>query len=145
MIGGTMPITTTPPHSAVLLYDGECVFCRRSRDRLQWLLRDDGLGYLSFRGPGVLDRFPGVTEHACELGLQLITTDGTVYSNAEAAVRSLLRRPWFAAAWLYYLPGLRQIIDATYRWVAVHRFGISGRSSECKDDVCVIPRVPPAP
>ena len=140
-----MQLKTTPLDTTVILYDGECVFCRRSRDRLKWLLRDDGLAYLSFRDPGVLERFPGVTEEACELGLQLITTEGTVFSGAEAAVRAVVRRPWFFMAWAYYFPGLRQATNAAYRWVATHRFGISGRSSECKDDVCTIPGVPPAP
>ena len=140
MIGAML--RTTPPPAPVLLYDGECAFCRASRDRLASLLRDD-LTYLSFRDDGVLARFPGVTEEACELGLQYIDVQGRVFPGAEAAARVLLRRRWFVIAWLYYVPGVRQLIDAVYRRIAVHRFGIGGRSSACNDEVCALPGTPP--
>ncbi len=133
-----MQQTTTAPGHPVIIYDGECVFCRRSTDRLQWLLQDDSIEYASFRDPGVLSRFPGVTEQACDLALQLVATDGRVYAGAEAATRAVVRRPWFAFAWLYYVPPVRWIADAVYRQIAIHRFGISGRSSNCNDDVCEI-------
>ena len=134
-----MALTTTAPDRAVLLYDGECVFCRRSTDRLRFLLRDASLDYVSFREPGVLERFPGVTEDACEQGMQLVTAEGRVFPGAEAAARALLRRPWFLLAWLYYVPGIRHAADWSYKQIAIRRFGISGRSSACKDDVCALP------
>ena len=132
--------TTTAPAQPVLLYDGQCVFCRRSTDRLRWLLRDDAIEYLSFRDDGALDRFPGVTEEACDQAMQLVTADGRVFAGAEAAARAMVRRPWFAFAWLYYVPPVRWIADAIYKQVAIHRFGISGRSSSCSDDVCALPK-----
>ncbi len=133
-----MSLATTPPGAPIVLYDGHCVFCRRSKDQLRSLLRDDAVQYLSFRDEGVLNRFPGVTEEACELAMQFITPGGRVFAGAEAGARALVRRPWFAFAWGYYLPGVRQLADAAYRWIARNRFGISGRSSECNDEVCTI-------
>ncbi|MCO4773310.1 MAG: DUF393 domain-containing protein [Deltaproteobacteria bacterium] len=131
--------TTEPPARATLIYDGECVFCRASKDRLHALLRDDGVEYASFRDPAVLARFPGLTEDDCDQAMQFVATDGRIFSGAEAAARALVRRPWFAFGWLYYLPGVRQGADYAYRHIARRRFGISGRSSECNDEVCALP------
>jgi len=135
----SMPLTTTAPGHPVVVFDGHCVFCRRSTDRLQWLLRDDAIEYVSFRDPGVLDRFPGVTEDACDQAMQLVHADGRVFAGAEAATRAVVRRPWFFLAWLYYVPPIRWVADAVYKQIAIRRFGISGRSSNCNDDVCEIP------
>ena len=133
-----MTQTTTPPGHPVVLFDGHCVFCRRSKDQLDRVLRDDAVEYTSFRDDGALERFPGVTEDQCDLALQLITSDGRGFQGAEAAARALVRRPWFFFAWLYYVPGIKQIADFVYRFIARRRFGIAGRSSECSDDVCSI-------
>jgi len=135
-------LRTTPPGHPVLIFDGECVFCRRSADRLGAMLRDPAIEYLSFRDPSALPRFPGLTEEACDQALQFVVADGRVFGGAEAGARALVRRPWYAFAWLYYVPGIKQLADAAYRAIAVRRFGISGRSSACKDDVCSLPEGP---
>ena len=134
-----MARTTTPPPQAVVIYDGHCVFCTRSKDQLRRILRDDGVEYLSFRDQGALERFPGLNEDECDLAMQYIDERGRLFSGAEAAVRAVLRRPWYAFAWLYYTPGLRQLADWVYRHIARRRFGISGRSSECNAEVCTLP------
>jgi predicted DCC family thiol-disulfide oxidoreductase YuxK len=62
----------------------------------------------------------------------LIMADGRVYGGAEAINRALWTvwwaRPW---VWLYYLPGLRQLEDALYRWVARHRGRFPGITPGC--------------
>ena len=128
--------TTTAPGHPVVIFDGHCVFCRRSTDRLRWLLRDDTVEYLSYRDPQALRRFPGLAEEECDLAMQLVAPDGRMFAGAEAAARALVRRPWFFGAWLYFVPPIRWLSDAIYRRIAARRFGNIGRSSECDDAAC---------
>jgi len=111
-----------PPPSDVLLYDGACALCRRSAAALLRRVPRGSLEAVSFREPGVLDRFPGLGRESCERALQVVRSDGRVFSGAEAVVQALRRRP---AGWLlkaYYLPGLRQAAEAAYSAVAGRRF-----------------------
>ena len=39
---------------------------------------------------------------------------------------------------LYFLPGLRAIFDAVYRWIARNRYRLRGRQS-CDDGACAVP------
>lgn len=118
---------------STVLFDGECRFCSKAARQLRALTAGD-VELLSFRAPGVLERFPGVTAAACEEAMQFIRADGRVFSGAEAAVQALQGRWLGKAALVYYLPGIRQLSDAAYRTIAKYRFRIAGR--ECTDGTC---------
>ncbi len=123
--------------TGTLLYDGACPFCRRQTARLQRWVPRSGLRCVSFRDPGVLDSFPALSFAECELEMKFVTPAGRCYGGMEAGVRVLALRTLLKPALLYYLPGLRQILDAAYRWVAARRFRISG--GVCSDGVCALP------
>ncbi|MHB8878383.1 MAG: thiol-disulfide oxidoreductase DCC family protein [Myxococcaceae bacterium] len=116
-----------------VLYDGGCRFCTGAARRLRSCTRGE-VAFLSFRDPGVLPRFPGVTAAACEEAMHLVRANGRVFTGAEAVLQALRGRWLFKPAFLYYLPGLRQLGDAAYALVARRRFRLSGR--ECPDGTC---------
>ena len=123
----------------VLVYDGRCAFCMREVERLR-RLSGDRVRLESFHDPGVLARHPALTRQRCEEAIQMVAGDGRVFSGMEAVARSLLLRPplgW--AAWLYYLPGVRQTLDAGYRVVARNRYRLLRRS--CPDEACAPHRI----
>jgi predicted DCC family thiol-disulfide oxidoreductase YuxK len=63
----------------------------------------------------------------------LIMADGRVYGGAAAINRALGYVWWgWPALWLYYLPGLRQLQDAAYRWVARNRYRFPGVTPGCE-------------
>lgn len=116
------------PERALVLYDGECRFCRAQMNNLLRLARPNALEPLSFQDEGVLERFEGITWEECMEAMHLITPDGRVYRGMEAAARAVTtRRILGAFAWLYYVPLLRQLLDAFYRWIAKRRYAIAGR------------------
>lgn len=116
------------PERAVVLYDGHCRFCRAQMKNLLRLAKPSAIEPVSFQDEGVLDRFEGLTWDACMEAMHLVTPDGRVYRGMEAAARAVVTRPFLGAfAWLYYLPGLRQLLDAVYRWIAKRRYAIAGR------------------
>ena len=103
----------------MLIYDGQCAFCRRELGRLQ-KISGGSLAAESFRDPGVPQKH-GLTMAQCDEEIHLVTV-GKVYAGAEAVARVLMGHRWFRLiAWGYYLPGVRAASDAAYRWVARRR------------------------
>ncbi len=128
-------MTAAPP---TVLYDGHCPFCRKQVGRLQRWAPDPDLRYLSFRDPGALDDYPTLDEQQCDVEMKFARTPAAIFGGMEAAVRVLLRKPWWFLAWGYYVPGIKQLFDAVYRWIAARRMKLSG--GVCNDDVCSIHR-----
>jgi predicted DCC family thiol-disulfide oxidoreductase YuxK len=142
-----LPSSTTPPPTPVILYDGNCRICERESRRLigsdadrDGTSGDDGsprLTRLNFHEPGVLDRFPGITHDQCMQAMVLIDARGRVYHAAEAVARALAIRSIIGrVALLYYIPGVRQLCDRMYRWIAERRYRLSG----CPDGACDLHR-----
>lgn len=108
----------------VVIYDSTCRFCTASLVRLSRLVRrpfeavpagsERALAYVP-AGQAALDR-------------QIHTVvDGRLYGGAEAIARLLMANPWWrTVAWLYYLPGVRQLADSGYRQVAARRHCLAG-------------------
>jgi predicted DCC family thiol-disulfide oxidoreductase YuxK len=118
----------------ILLYDGRCRICVREAGRLsRWV--GGRVRLESFRDPEVLARHPDLTPEACEAAIHLVEPGGRVSRGAEAVARALGLRPLLRPlAWLYRLPGLRQLMDVGYRTVARNRFRLGGET--CADDAC---------
>ena len=62
-----------------------------------------------------------------------VDADGRLSGGAEAVNKSL-RYCWWARpfTYLYPLPGIRQLQDMVYRWVADNRYRMPGSSEACK-------------
>lgn len=131
------PEGAAPPRP-VVLYDGHCRFCSAQMRNLLRLARPGAIEGVDFQAEGVLERFEGLSFEECMEAMHLVQPNGRVFRGMEAAVRAVLTRPILGAvAWLYYLPGIRQALDALYRWIAKRRYAIAGRQA-CDDDACAV-------
>lgn len=125
----TIPTRTTPPGTNVVLFDGLCRFCTGQSKNLIALARRGAVEAVDFQQPGALDRFPGLTHELCMQAMCLVTPDGRVIRGFEAAVQAVATRPLLRyVAYLYYLPGLRQLLDLAYRIIAANRYRIMGKT-----------------
>ncbi len=121
-----------------VLYDGHCVFCRRSVQRLQRWTPPGRFAWVSFREEGVLEGLPQVSAPECEKALQLVTVEGEVLAGMAAVVEVLKVRWWGSILrWIYLLPGIGIILDAVYTFIARNRFRIAGRDA-CEGGTCGI-------
>ncbi len=118
--------TAVPSAKPVMIFDGDCNFCRR------WISRwhqstGDRVEYIPFQHPSVAERFPELTRERCEQAVQLIDTDGRVYSAAEAVFRVQAVAPWKRwPLWCYQrVTGVAPLTEWFYRFVATHRTGFS--------------------
>jgi len=117
---------------AVIIYDGHCGFCRAQAGRLSG--GDGRIALRSFHDDGVLDDYPMLTYESCTQAMKLVLRNGHIYEGAEAVARALtIRYGALGRLWLlYYVPGVRQLLDALYRWVAANRRSIE----ECDTGQC---------
>ncbi|HEY8665203.1 MAG TPA: lipase maturation factor family protein, partial [Tepidisphaeraceae bacterium] len=117
-------VSRPPADRPVLVYDGECGFCKR------WVARWKGmtLGRVDYEPfQQAAERFAEVPLERFEHGVQLIFPDGRVVSGAHAvfnlyAIAGVRRWP----LWMYeHAPGFEQVTEAAYAFVGRHRGGFA--------------------
>lgn len=130
----TQPVARSD--QAIVLFDGECEFCRHS---VRILKRLDWLGRLHFQSAldGHLPAGTAALDRRRLDELHLLTPDRTrVLAGFEAfrwmAWRLLIT---FPLAPLLYVPGVLWLGNKVYRWVAKNRFDLV----PCKHGVCRLP------
>lgn len=112
---------------AVVIYDGECPVCQGG---MRWVERRALPGQFEFlpcQSPERRARFPWMAEEICLEAVQLVLSDGRVLSG-DVAIPEILKRlrGWRWLARLFRLPGMKFLAAPAYRWVARHRYALSG-------------------
>jgi predicted DCC family thiol-disulfide oxidoreductase YuxK len=117
---------------AVVIFDGECVFCNRWVD---FLLRFDRQDVFRFAGRqtesgATLMRQLGLPE--CGAGSIILVEHGTALFRSTAVLRmlGLLGFPFSLAAAFRLIPGTLR--DSIYEWFARNRLRWFGRRSTCR-------------
>ena len=109
-----------PPDKPLLIFDGDCTFCRRWIAR--WKQITNGrVDYAPLQSEAIATDFPEISREQTESAVHLIEPDGRVTRGAEAVFRSLaVARRW--PLWMYEsVPGVAPITELAYRIVARHR------------------------
>lgn len=113
------PVVAHPPKErAILLYDGDCHFCRR------WVAaweRETGgaVEYAPFQERG--GQFPEISEEASRGAVHLVQTDGSVSAGADA-VMTALQGAQPVRSWIYrHVPWVQPGLRAAYRFIAKRR------------------------
>jgi predicted DCC family thiol-disulfide oxidoreductase YuxK len=108
------------PEQPLLIYDGDCPFCRKCA-RLSRRLTGDRVGYEPSRSAG--ERLPQFDAQDFARAVQLVTPEGKNYSAAEAVFHTLDYVPGLGLPrWLYdHVPGFAGVSERVYRWVADRR------------------------
>ncbi len=104
----------------LLVYDGDCGFCRRWIERWR-RITGDAIDYAPFQV--VAFKFPEIGWERFRASVVLIRPDGTFFTGAEAVFRSLAHGPgggfWLSA--YRHVPGFAWISEAGYHFVSGHR------------------------
>ncbi len=111
-----------PPAKPLVIFDGDCNFCGI------WIRRwryhtGDRIDYLPFQARSVAERFPELAREQLEKAVHLVTTEGVIYSGAEAAFRALAFNPaehWLLE-WYEHSQLFSRTSESAYRFVATHR------------------------
>jgi len=116
----------SPPPKPLLVFDGDCQFCRR------WIARwknatAGAVDYLPFQDEMIASRFPEVPRQAFEEAVHLFLPDGSVFRGAEAVFRALAeggRFRWFSRLYRKF-PTFADLTEMLYDEVALHRTWLS--------------------
>jgi predicted DCC family thiol-disulfide oxidoreductase YuxK len=124
MNGSANKVSNPPPERPLLVFDGDCGFCRYWVERLRGTTR----GKVDYEpSQEVAADFPEIPRGRFDEAVQLIETDGTVSSGADALFRALE----IAGRWqrplgtLRRLPGFMTISRWGYRLIARNRMTAS--------------------
>ena len=109
----------------VLIFDGECGFCRRSVRILRSRVRRVPT-IVAWQSIDPSDY--GTTETACREAVQHVGSDGKVRGGADAIARLLSEAglPWAVLGRAMSLPGIIHVARPAYRWVARNRHRFRG-------------------
>ncbi len=113
-------VSNPPFGRPLLIFDGDCPFCRR------WVERWQATGGERFDiepSQTAAARFSELAATEFEQAVQLIEIDGRVFSAAAAVlrVRALTTsRSWVLACYKH-VPGVAPVVEAIYRGMARHR------------------------
>ncbi|MBA2270501.1 MAG: lipase maturation factor family protein [Chthoniobacterales bacterium] len=109
-----------PPAKPLLIFDGDCHFCRRWIERWREMT-GDAVEYAPSQERAAA--FPEIAPEEFAGAVQLIEPDGRIVSGAEAVFRSLAHRRGggFAARCYERLPGFAFLTEAAYSIVARNR------------------------
>jgi predicted DCC family thiol-disulfide oxidoreductase YuxK len=118
--------------TGILFFDGVCGMCTRARNFLVRHNRTGNLRTEPFQVPGAAERL-GISEARMYESSWWLDESGAVYGGAEgvnAALSAALgtRVPLM----IYRIPGVRQVQEFVYRWVAHHRDRFPGTTPYCE-------------
>ena len=109
-----------PPTKPLLVWDGECHFCKLWIERWREITAGK-VDYATYQE--VADRFPEIPRDEFRRAMAFIEPDGEAFLAAEAVYRSLgyrSSRKWLA--WSYdHVPGFAVISEIAYKFIARHR------------------------
>ncbi len=133
-----LPDPDTLSGSDVVIYDGECNFCRSQVSNLRRLdFRGNRLSFLSLHDPRVAERYPDLSHESLMEQMYIVDRSGTRHGGGDA-VRYLTRRLpalWIAAP-VMHLPFTAGLWRWGYAQIAKRRYKIAGKT--CENDACSI-------
>ena len=108
----------------LLIYDGDCNFCRRMVQRFQNII-GDRIDYAPFQESA--PRSPQILQEQFEASIQLVLPSGEIFEGAEAVFRILAMVPGRGRGLRFYrkVPGFARISEAVYRWISRNRKTLS--------------------
>ena len=104
----------------LVLWDGDCGFCRRS---VEWAARRDGgrrLEFVPYQAAPSPPMTPALRE-ACGRAVHVLTPDGRTLRAGRAALRVLAAAGWPRLARVLAVPPLIWLVELGYLLVAHHR------------------------
>ena len=109
----------TGEERALLVYDGDCAFCRLWIDHWR-TLTEERVQYVSSQE--IAEKFPDVPREKYARAVQLIDDDGSRASGAAAVFRLYAKRQGFGwVTRLYEAPAVAPVSEWVYRFVGRHR------------------------
>lgn len=113
-----------------IIYDAECVFCRRWAERFKKWNRD-GVRLLPLQDAQAVE-LTGKPKDVLVQAMHVVRADGAVFAGASAVREALAHVSWgWLARGALRIPGSMFVADRVYCWVAVRRQRIGCGGGHC--------------
>ncbi|HKR54089.1 MAG TPA: lipase maturation factor family protein [Chthoniobacterales bacterium] len=111
---------SNPPPKPLLIWDGECHFCRRWIERWR-VITGSEIDYAPYQE--IAERFPEIPQEQFQRSVVYIDGNGQVFVAAAAVYRSLRCSRWKRWLWWSYqhVPGFSAVSELAYRVIAENR------------------------
>jgi predicted DCC family thiol-disulfide oxidoreductase YuxK len=121
-IGFVQNRVANPPPKPLMVFDGDCNFCKLWIRRWRQIT-GDAVDYLPSQDSQIAERFPEIPREQFQISVQLIESTGEIFHGAEAVFRSLAKNPkWRGPLRLYEnSPAFAKFTERAYEFVAGHR------------------------
>ncbi|TWT53311.1 hypothetical protein Pla22_09400 [Rubripirellula amarantea] len=134
----TLPDPDDLKDSNVVIYDGQCNFCRGQVNNLRRLdIGGKRLSFISLHDPRVKERYPDLSHDDLMAQMYVIDRDQNRYGGSDA-VRFLSRQ--LPLLWpvmpILHIPGTAGLWRWGYHQIAKRRYKLAGKN--CEDGVCKI-------
>jgi len=117
----------------ILIYDGECGFCKKWVDWIRKRDKAQQLEYLPCQSNERKQRFPQINEMDCLKAMHVVLSDGPIFSGADAAPHILRALPgWQWCAAMFKIPGALLVARPVYRSIARNRHRFGSETDHCK-------------
>jgi predicted DCC family thiol-disulfide oxidoreductase YuxK len=135
----SLPSPSDRPDADVVIYDGQCNFCRANAAIFARLDRAGRLAFISLHDEEVQQRWPDLSHEQLMQEMVIVDRHGKRHVGA-ASIRYLSRRiplMWPLAP-LLHIPFSMPMWAWLYRQIARRRYWIGGKRIECDDDSCKV-------
>jgi predicted DCC family thiol-disulfide oxidoreductase YuxK len=124
------------PARPIVVYDGDCSFCRSQVERMKRFDPTGRLEYLPRQTAGLEQRFPKLAHPDFNVGMRLIDSDASISVGADALYQIARRLNGVKyVAWLYRVPIMTQICRFGYARIAARRLRLA---QTCQTDTCEV-------
>ena len=133
-----LPSPADLPAADVVIFDGQCSFCRRQVERIHRADRGERLAFVSLHDPLVTDRWPDLDHDQLMNEMTIVDRHEQRHGGA-AAFKYLTRRlpRWWVLAPIMHFPGVMLIARWAYRQIAKRRYRW-GKIDSCEDGSCAV-------
>lgn len=119
----------------VLVYDGECGFCRNAVAWFRARDTEQRVEYLARQSPERIARYPQLDAEQYQGAMQIILPDATIRSGADATSTVLLQlhgRLWPTVGRVMRWRGVRHCARIGYKIIAKNRHRLACDTGVCK-------------
>ena len=128
-----MSTTTSDLPQLEVFFDGDCPLCTKEIAFVRRLDRKSRVLFTDIAASGFDAASIGRTQDDLMARIQARTADGAFIDGVEVFRRMYAAVGLSFVVALTRLPGITQLLDASYRWFAKNRLRLTGR---CKDGTC---------
>lgn len=129
-----VPHTLCVREKWVVLYDGNCRICTRGAEQCR-SLAGDKVDLRNFQDPTTLEGLPKISYDDLMDKMHVVSPTDKIFKGAAAIARVAALTPIIGPlAFLYWVPGIKQLADFGYTQIAKRRYRLN--PATCENGSC---------